>query len=184
MLPTARLPGLVGGRRRRKRQREIQDVGKRHGAAVCAICDGGIRCRRITAYFQAHPSSGQRRRLCLTSWTQSSTLISIHAARTRMRNARSTSPRRRKAELGGQKGILQSAVWKGASEMDQESARRGREGRACGDAHSCADGHASFPRLHISSGRNPVFERTDSVCRFKMECAFPVYGGYFRGKNR
>lgn len=85
---------------------------------------------------------------------------------------------------GGQKGILQSAVWKGASEMDQESARRGRERRACGDAHSCADGHASFPRLHIPSGRNPVFERTDSVCRFKMECAFPVYGGYFRGKNR
>ena len=85
---------------------------------------------------------------------------------------------------GGQKGILQSAVWKGASEMDQESERRGRERRACGDAHSCADGHASFPRLHIPSGRNPVFERTDSVCRFKMECAFPVYGGYFRGKNR
>ena len=28
------------------------------------------------------------------------------------------------------------------------------------------------------------FERTDSVCRFKMECAFPVYGGYFRGKNK
>ncbi len=62
-----------------------------------AICDGGIRCRRITAYFQAHPSSGQRRRLCLTSWTQSSTLISIHAARTRTQNARSTSQRRRMA---------------------------------------------------------------------------------------
>ena len=171
---------MVGGRRRRKRQREIQDVGERHGAAMCAVCDGGIRCRRITAYFQAYPSSGQRRRLFLTSWMRSSISILIHAAHTRTQNARNTSPRQRMVfpKIGGVKGCF------AIRPTGESCARRGRDGRACGDAHSCADGHASFPRLHISSGRNPVFERTDSVCRFKMECAFPVYGGYFRGKNR